>query len=189
MSLTGRSILSSERLQLEPVQATDAADFYALWSSPELAQVAGIDPVGSTDDVAAGLAQFERLRLLGMYWKWRLSRRDNQAFVGEIEVYPLRPQIQPWTEWGIGYSLMPHHWRQGLASEALVSVIEAVFMHPEAMRIKADVDASNVASIRLLQRLHFSQEGVQKDKIWHSNRSHDMLLFGLTRSTWQLNPR
>ena len=41
----------------------------------------------------------------------------------------------------------------------------------------------------LLQRLNFSQEGVQKDKIWHSNRAHDMLLFSLTRNDWQLNHR
>ena len=187
MKLSGRSVLMSERLHLEPVQARDAADFYALWSSPTLAQVAGIDPVGSLEEVAAGLAQFERLRLMGMYWKWRLSLRSSGDFVGEIEAYPTRPQIQPWTEWGIGYSLMSNHWRQGYATEALNAVILAIFEHPDSQRIKADVGHANDASIQLLTKLGFQQEGSQKAKIWHSEQTHDMLLFGLTKSQWDVS--
>lgn len=185
MKLAGRSVLMSERLHLEPVQAHDAADFYALWSSPSLAEVAGIDPVGSLDEVASGLVQFERLRLLGMYWKWRLSLRITGEFVGEIEAYPTRPQIQPWTEWGVGYSLMSAHWRKGYASEALQAVITAIFEHPDSKRIKADVGQTNEASIQLLTKLGFHREGHQQAKIWHSAQTHDMLLFGLTKSQWQ----
>jgi [ribosomal protein S5]-alanine N-acetyltransferase len=184
MKLAGRSVLMSERLHLEPVQAHDAADFYALWSSPSLAEVAGIDPVGSVEEVASGLAQFERLRLLGMYWKWRLSLRGTGEFVGEIEAYPTRPQIHPWTEWGVGYSLMSTHWRKGYATEALQAVILAIFEHPDSKRIKADVGDANLASIRLLTKLGFQLEGRQLDKIWHSDQSHDMLLYGLTQSQW-----
>lgn len=184
MQLAGRSELRTERLLLLPVQPRDAQDFFNLWSSPSLAQVAGIDPVGSPDDVAAGLAQFERLRLLGMYWKWRLSLQSNGEFVGEIEAYPVRPQVQPWTEWGVGYSLVPSHWRKGFATEGLVAVIHAVFEHPDAMRIKADVGDDNQASRGLLNKLGFSLEGKQISKAWHSSQTHDMLLYGLTKANW-----
>ena len=187
VKLSGRSQLKTRRLNLVPVQPSDAEDFFKLWSSPALARVAGIDPVGSIDDVAAGLAQFERLRLLGMYWKWRLSLEMSGEFVGEIETYPVRPQIQPWTEWGIGYSLKPQHWRQGFATESLVAVISAVFEHPEAMRIKADVGNENQPSIQLLTKLGFYLEGKQLSKSWHSSQSHDMLLYGLTKSNWLLS--
>ena len=184
MQLAGRSELRTERLLLIPVQPCDAQDFFNLWSSPSLAEVAGIDPVGSVDDVAAGLAQFERLRLLGMYWKWRLSLQSNGEFVGEIEAYPVRPQVQPWTEWGVGYSLNPSHWRKGYATEGLIAVIQAVFEHPDAMRIKADVGDVNQASIGLLTKLGFELEGIQIAKSWHSAKSHDMLLYGLTKAHW-----
>ena len=83
---------------------------------------------------------------------------SNGEFVGEIEAYPVRPQVQPWTEWGVGYSLNPSHWRKGYATEGLIAVIQAVFEHPDAMRIKADVGDVNQASIGLLTKLGFEPQ-------------------------------
>ena len=60
----------------------------------------------------------------------------------------------------IGYTVAPAHQRRGFGGEAVGAVVARLFESAgELHRIEASLDARNVASARLLQRLGFRHEG------------------------------
>jgi RimJ/RimL family protein N-acetyltransferase len=64
----------------------------------------------------------------------------------------------------VGYILHPAHWGQGLAREALESIIKTAWKHyPDLGEISAEIDPRNIASARLLAHLGF--------KLTHSARA------------------
>ena len=61
-------------------------------------------------------------------------------------MYPLKPQVRPWFEWYIGFTLNPEFWRNGFMYEALSKIIDYGFNNFEIHRIKADVHTFNIPS-------------------------------------------
>jgi ribosomal-protein-alanine N-acetyltransferase len=82
----------------------------------------------------------------------------------------------------MGYELHSDYWRQGLMSEALQAVLEFSFHGgaiPVVHRMEALVDPSNTASIRLLEKLGFQEEGVRRHFGFWKGAYRDVLMFAL----------
>ena len=173
--------LQTTRLLLCPLQEQDAEGLWQLWSSPDFADLAGIDSPSSKDSIDENIKYFKTLNASGFYYKWAIRDRLTHEFIGEFELYPIKPQIRPWIEWGIGFSLTPHRWRQGLMSEALRCVMQFVFTQMPAIRVKADVHLHNEASLALLRKMGFTQEGIQRSKLHVQGRRHDMHLLAMSQ--------
>jgi RimJ/RimL family protein N-acetyltransferase len=58
----------------------------------------------------------------------------------------------------VGYTLRPEHWGQGLGTEAVGALVDALF-ETGTTRVTATLDPLNIASARLLERLGFSYQG------------------------------
>lgn len=79
----------------------------------------------------------------------------------------------------IGYDLARDYWRQGIMTEALRAILAFGFEQMRLHRIEADASVYNEASIRLLRKLGFVQEGIRRDQYYEDNAYHDLMLFGL----------
>jgi RimJ/RimL family protein N-acetyltransferase len=69
---------------------------------------------------------------------------------------------EPGTDAEIGYVLRRDRWGQGLATEAVVALIEEARTRFGVSRFTAVVEAPNAASIRLLERLGFVPDGEEE---------------------------
>ncbi len=58
----------------------------------------------------------------------------------------------------VGYTLRPDRWGQGLGTEAVGALVDALF-EGGTTRVAATLDPLNIASARLLERLGFSYQG------------------------------
>lgn len=84
----------------------------------------------------------------------------------------------------LGYMFDPAVWGQGFAREAVGAVIERGFAVHHLPRIQADVDPRNKASIRLLERLGFT-ETHRAARTWLVGEEWcDSVYFALTREDW-----
>lgn len=85
----------------------------------------------------------------------------------------------------IGYIIDPALWGQGIVAEALVPVIARAFTLYGQECLRADVDPRNAGSIRLLEKLGFS-ETHRAARTWHiAGQWCDSVYFALTREAWQ----
>ncbi len=79
----------------------------------------------------------------------------------------------------VGYDLARAYWKRGIMTEALRAVVEFGFDQMDLNRIEADADARNAASARVLAKLGFKREGVQRDQFFDVGGFQDLVLFSL----------
>lgn len=166
---------------LDPVKASDAADFMAMWQDESFARDAGIEATHDLQSLTKALERFAQLNASGLFFKWCIRLKEPRSFIGEIEVYPLKLQTSPWLEWGIGYSLARNYWGQGLMREAIELALNYLFQESLAQRIRADVGPENQRSQHLLRRLGFRLEGLQEAKNLIHGKPVDMQLWAISQ--------
>ena len=84
----------------------------------------------------------------------------------------------------IGYDLAPSSWRQGLMSEALTAALAYGFEDMALHRVDALVHTENTASLGLLDRLGFENEGLLRDYYYLNAKYHDHYILSLLRPDW-----
>jgi ribosomal-protein-alanine N-acetyltransferase len=168
-------ILETQRLTLQPLTQEDAPDIGRLLADPQIMEhwdYAMIDdPVTVTQLVASQVAAMERDQ--GFYWVSRLTGLGD--FVGCCDVSDI--------DWRhrraeVGFALDQPHWGQGLAMEAMHSVID----HMAGLGIKrltARIHVGNTRSDALLRRLHFQEEGYLRGHVDREGERRDCRIFGL----------
>lgn len=87
----------------------------------------------------------------------------------------------------IGYTLSPAYWHCGYGTEAVSALLRFGFEKIGLRRISAQVMAGNSASVTLLQRLGFQQEGFLQDGVYCKGALHDLYLFGLLQTEYRRN--
>jgi [ribosomal protein S5]-alanine N-acetyltransferase len=176
--------LKTERLVLNRIRADDVQALLDLFGDPDVTRHNDIMTFKTRQD-AVLLMKFIEKRFqdqIGLRWAVRLRSAqskligtagynswDRQNFCGEI-----------------GYDLLPFYWGRGLMPEALRAVIGFGFQQMGLNRVEADVVTDNQASVRVLQKLGFTEEGVLRQRGVWKGAFHDLRLFSVLRQEWQL---
>ena len=79
----------------------------------------------------------------------------------------------------LGVTFAPTYQSQGLAIEALTSVVDWLFSTFELHRVFAHVDERNAAARTLLTRLGFRQEAALRDADWFKDEWTTLCIYGL----------
>ena len=173
--------LTTERLTLREVVADDADDVFAFRADAEV-QRYNLIPMRD---------RREALTLVRTMRGWYVSRYAIQWGItlrGENRVLGLCG-LHDWSghhrRASIGYDLLRSHWGQGIASEAMREVVRFGFEDMDLDRLEALTIAENARSIRLLERLGFTLEGVrQEDSSAYDARFRGGVIYGLQRSDY-----
>lgn len=79
---------------------------------------------------------------------------------------------------------------QGYAGTAIAAIIEYGFNRMNLYRLEAEVLASNTASLRLIRKQGFIEEGRLREAKFVNGKYHDLLRFGLLRREYyERNPK
>ena len=71
-------------------------------------------------------------------------------------------KIGVWSASEIGFLLSREHWGQGIATEALLAVLEYLFGQRGFVVITADVDPRNEKSMKVLEGVGFERTGYRE---------------------------
>jgi RimJ/RimL family protein N-acetyltransferase len=115
--------------------------------------------------------------------RWGITYKGDGVVIGSCGYYG----IHPWhMRASIGYELARAFWRQGIMTEALSAIINLGFTEMGLNRIDAVVMPENVASIRLLEKLGFCNEGLLREyENWGSKGFADLCMLSILRKKWK----
>ncbi len=175
-------VLTTDRLRLRQITSDDAADFSAIFGSPDVLRFLNLEPVTTTEralDVMSWLAQgFQAQREID----WAITRHDDDRMIGMCGLH----------EWDqgnqrveIGWHLHPSVWRQGYATEAARAIIAWGFQNLDVHRIWADCTVGNDASERIMIKCGFQFEGHFREHYWEHGRFVDARFYGLLRRDFE----
>lgn len=110
-----------------------------------------------------------------------LGVERNGELIGEIGI-GLRSESHRVGE--IGYVFSPLVAREGYATEAARVATDLAFVLLDCERVEGRLDARNVASARLLERLGFTFEGTLRQNEWVKGERTDETIYGVLREEW-----
>ncbi|QHW32927.1 N-acetyltransferase [Paenibacillus rhizovicinus] len=160
--------IQTERLNLRQLQTKDAEDLYSFWADAKVTRYLDWDGPGSVEDsgqlIESWNQAYQERRLL----PWGISYRQQSELLGTITLMPTRGTFEE-SRYPLvmGYDLTPKQWNQGIMSEALNGVLDFTRRSLRPYRIQAEVSPENTASLKLLKKLGFQQEGVLRSYLMH----------------------
>lgn len=139
-------------ISLRPFAQAGLDDIISLFSDPKVFRYQAMRPIESP----AAAAEYIHRVCHQVHQEKRLVRGIyvNEHFAGIISLHQIRGD-----RCALGYSLSPEYWKKGIATEAAISMIRIAIDQLQIRRIEAITHPDNIASIRLLERLRFHQEG------------------------------
>jgi len=124
-----------------------------VYSDPRVIRYSDLS-LGTVEEARASIQQFASAFLGGTGLRWGIHLRATGDLIGTVGfqgIFLSRAEV--------AFELAHEHWNQGLMSEVLAAVLpfgmEALGFH----RIQAWTHCDNAASIHLLQKLGFREEG------------------------------
>lgn len=138
-------------------------------------------------------AALQRAKVLGGFSTYEsscvqflLELRESGQVIGQVSFHNW---FQRYGRSELGYAMSSgRHNAQGYMREALPAVLRFGFDAMELNRVEAFISPDNEASLRLIGRLGFTQEGRLRQHYSHAGISKDSLLYALLREEWSGGP-
>ena len=172
--------IETERLRLRELLDEDAPAVFDLFRRQEVTRYYDVETM--TDVAAArALITFMRGRYVSRTGiRWALEDSVSRSFMGTIGFNNISPVAHKGL---IGYELVPAAWGRGLATEAVRAILRFGHEQVELNRIEAVVMLENHASVRVLQKAGFIEEGVLRAFGYWKGEYHDLRMFSVLRET------
>lgn len=172
-------VLETTRVALRRFRLTDVATFAAYRSDPDVARYQSWTAPVSLPSAAAAVRGFAEADPAEPGWfQYAIELRSTGELVGDIGVDLHENGMQA----QIGFTLAPAFQGNGLATEAVGGLVDALFDERGMHRVSAECDLRNEPSARLLRRLGFQEEGMLRSNTWIKGEWTDDLLFGMLAS-------
>ena len=175
-------VLTTERLVLRETASHDVEAVFTMESDPVAMRYWSKPPMR---DVAEAQAAVERA--MGFFaarvgLRWAITRPGEDRLLGHVSLFDLNDQSG---RAEIGYGLARAYWGQGIMHEALTAVVDYAFGPMGLRRLEADTHPDNHASLRALERLGFTREGLLRERWQVGDEISDTAFFGLLAREWR----
>jgi ribosomal-protein-alanine N-acetyltransferase len=173
--------LGTRNLILRRMQVTDSNAVFKILADDEVTRyyddATFTDISQASDQIKAWENGYINKRCI----RWGIARKDDRTIIGSCGYYG----FHAWhMRASIGYELAHPFWRHGIMTEALEAIIDLGFTVMGLHRIEAVVMPENNASIKLLEKLGFSNEGILKEyENWGGKGFVDLCMLALLRKT------
>lgn len=147
--------LATPRLALRPLRPEDADGLHRLWTDEDVRRFLWDGEVIPPEQTAAVVAESGRLfaaERLGLWGAWP-REGGGLCGVGGLWYFREPPALE------LIFALGRPHWGRGLATELAGAVVDYARVELGMPELRASTDAPNAASIRVLERLGFTETG------------------------------
>jgi RimJ/RimL family protein N-acetyltransferase len=167
-----------ERVRLRALEPEDAPIFNA-WNREDPEMSRNLDWLWPPTSMAAQRqwAQTEAMKRMENDQLFLVIENKDGDLVGCINTHHCDRRVG---NFGYGVSVRTEFRGRGYASEAIQRVMAYFFRELRYQKVTVDVSSFNDASIRLHQKLGFTQEGRLRRMLFTNGAHYDLLIFGMT---------
>lgn len=176
------TVLRTPRLTLSLLDDSDAGALLSIYSDTETMRYWSGAAWTALEQATQQIAQSRRDARDGSALRLGIKLAETGELIGTATLYAFHRSNR---RCEIGYILGRSHWGRGLMSEALAALLEHGFDVLDLHRVEADIDPRNEGSRRILQRLHFTREGLMRERWIVNGELCDTEYYGMLRADWR----
>jgi RimJ/RimL family protein N-acetyltransferase len=174
--------ITTARLLLSRLTAGDAEALFAYRSLPEVCRYQHWQP-SRVEEAEDFIERQQRVGFdsPGTWFQLGARARESGRLIGDLGVH----FVEDGGQVEIGFTVAPAFQGRGLASEAVVALLDYLFGPLGKHRVFASVDPRNEPSRRLLQRVGMRQEAHFLQSVRFKGTWTDDLVFAILASEWR----
>jgi ribosomal-protein-alanine N-acetyltransferase len=144
---------ATARCELRPVSPDDTTQLHRLWTSPGVRRFLWDDEIISIERAAEAVSRSVELFERDRFGLWAVRLEGSQEICGFTGLWPFRdpPEIE------LLYGVAEPLWGQGYAVEVSQAILGYCYDTLDMSVVRASIDAPNVASARVLEKLGFTE--------------------------------
>ncbi|MBN1935742.1 MAG: GNAT family N-acetyltransferase [Anaerolineae bacterium] len=182
MSAQSFPVLHTERLTLRQAGVADVLPLLRIMQDPEVLCYYGMPSLETEQQALAEIFWFNQVFAQGAGIRWVIARQDASDYIGDVGFFKHEKQH---ARAEVGYRLVRSCWGQGLMTEALAAAVEYGFAQMALNRIEALADPRNGATLRVLSKVGFIQEGLLREYEIEQSRPVDLVMLSLLKREWR----
>jgi [ribosomal protein S5]-alanine N-acetyltransferase len=175
-------VLETERFLLRETTPMDARDIFAVFSDEAVTRFYNLDTFTDLDQARHVVESRRRRFDAGQGIRWAIARKEDNHVIGSCGY---QNWVRDWRKAELGYELGSAWWGQGIMTECLTEALRYGFKRMRLNRVEAMVVPGNDASVRVLQKLGFQEEGLLRQFGFWKGRFQDLRLFSLLAREWE----
>lgn len=147
------TIFTTKRLRVRHFTFSDANNYFALQSNPEVMQYIRAPRTRKESDT------FLTEKILPTSPKeykgyWAVEEKDTGRFIGCFVIIPIPDDVE---KTQLGYSFLPEHWGKGYATEVTREGLNYFYNRTPLTEIYGITEIPNIASQKVLLKAGFKQ--------------------------------
>lgn len=177
------SEIATRRLLLRPLRGDDAPGMYAIYSDPPTMKYWSARPIAELEDAGRMVADDLQLQQGGSAAFWAIVLPKTGRVIGKFSLFYIDRHNR---RAEVGYVINRQFWGRGYGTEVLGAMLETAFDRFELHRLEADIDPDNVASLALLRKYGFREEGRMRERWRLGDEWRDSIIMALLATDWRL---
>lgn len=176
--------LNSKRLLLRNFTDADLESFLAYRNNPEAAKYQSWSLPYTRAQGEAFIREMKDVHApkQGQWLQLALEMKDSGVLVGDVAFCIKEDDARQAV---IGFTIVPDFWQQGLATEALTTLLDYLFEDIDLHRVVADCDMENIGSWKTLEKLGFRREAHFVESLLIGNEYTSEYYYGLLQREWR----
>lgn len=174
-------VLTTPRLILRETELRDVEPVFAFESDPVAMRYWSRPPMKEVSEARASVERALTFFPDRTGLRWAIVRASDDRWIGHASLFNFHQQS---CRADIGYGLVRELWGQGLMREALIAVVDYAFGPLGLRRLEADIDPRNEASLRALERIGFTREGLLRERWQVGEEISNTAFLGLLAREW-----
>lgn len=167
---------TTDRLTLRPLTLDDVPAIHAIFSNPTAMRYLPVSLHQDLQQTRAGM-EIRLSRSGGLNWAICFKGHEQWA-IGMVQ-YLGQTRFPE-----MGYVIHPDYWGQGLVVEACQAALDYGFTELGYDRVEFWIDETNLASLRVAEKLNFRVKGRVPTKYPHRPDFHFLLVYGMLAHEW-----
>ena len=176
--------METSRLKLKELEEKDDRDLLEFFSNSEVVKYYGMKPLENVEDTRRLINKFADKYEKKVAIRWGISIREENKVIGTCGYHNW---VKGYFKAEIGYELSSTYWKKGIMTEALLEVINFGFKEMNLNRIEALVYPENLASLEMLKKIGFKQEGLLKEYAFFNGGFEDLIMLSLLKRNYIKN--
>lgn len=175
--------LESERLIFREVNLEDVEDIFKIYSDPEVAKYDWYRPIATKDDALSIIGRYSREFENKEEITWGVARKNDNRIIGYCCLGSFNDASR---RSEIGYGFNRDEWNKGYATEAIKVLVKFGFEIMDFNRIEATVTLGNDASVKVLKKANFLQEGIVRERTIMKGIFEDDVILAIIKKDYRL---
>ncbi|WP_337873784.1 GNAT family N-acetyltransferase [Exiguobacterium sp.] len=165
---------TTERLEIRPFTEKDLHATFQMYRKPEVCRYLLHEP-WTSENMNEAFAKKLTNSTLTETGTLNLAVVHQDEVIGDLTVWytGMKETVE------IGYCFSDSHSGKGYATEAVKGLLEKLFHEFNLHRIQANLDARNVASQKLCERIGMRKEAHFLKDYWNKNEWTDSMVYGI----------